>query len=421
MKFNTISFGNKVYLYQNGIYVLDKGEIGQEIKYMIDQARQVGINCNALKHPKSEVLENLLSEGLFVEYPFNQYKGLIPVENGVISVDFDNKTVRLIDYEPQFMFTYKLPVIYDPDADDSFIEQVIYDWLGEQGFIVPQIIGQVFLQMQGNVYKKSYLFLGDGNAGKSTCIDLLDSFFGDSLISKVSIGQLVGSPFATSSLEGKALNLSDDASSIQLKQSEKFKELTGTSRHDINRKYCRPYVGIANPVYIMACNKPPSLDRRNIDYQFLDRWIILEFQGVFSVNPRFKHDLFTEKNKSALLNLAISSMISIYHSGLREIERDETNEILWLMRYTPLYREFVSKYMVKDSTGSINKDILYEVYRAVCQQIGWRCWDKPVFYKDLTRFGIESDRISIDGRRVYVIKGWVLNDQAVSDLTDQLL
>jgi hypothetical protein len=417
-KLHTISFNRQIYLYREGIYGHDKGEIDQEIISMIDAAKRVGVSCHTIKGPKSEIREHLLSLGLEIDYPFNRLSGIIPVLNGILSIDLENRSITLIADSPAFKLNYKIPVIYDPDADPTTIKRILREWLVDQSFIVPQIVGQALLQIQGNVYKKAYMFLGDGDAGKSSCLDFLQSFFGVDLVSKVSLNMLVGSQFSTSFLESKALNLSDDASSDKLRQSEKFKELTGTSMHLVEKKHCTPYVGMVNPVYIMACNRPPDLDRRNLDYQFLERWIIVTFQGVFKVNPRFKEELFTDENKSALLNLAIDAMIDIHHQGLTEIIREESNEVIWLKKYTPLYREFISVYMVRDSGNHIKKDVLYRVYAAVCRELGWNCREKSVFFKDLKKHGIDGGRLS-RGEREYIIPGWSLNLDALSGLSEQ--
>ena len=413
----TISFNDKIYIYHDGIYSLEKGEINQKIKQILDQTQPLWVKCPTLTNAQREIRAHLLTLGFETEYPFNQYSGIIPVQNGIISLNLEDREEELLPYDPSYNLTYKLPVYYDSEADSNSITKIMNDWLADQAFIIPQIVGQAIFQLQGNVYKQSYMFLGKGNAGKSQCIDFLHSFFGNDLVSKISIHQVVGNQFSASNLEGKALNLSDDASSIQLKESEKFKDRTGTQWHMIEKKYHDPYLGIANPVYVMACNKPPKIDLKNIDVQFLERWNIAEFNNSFPINQKFKELLFTEENYSALLNLAIQSMFDIHFNGICKIDRDDSNEFLWVMKYTPLYNEFISKYMVKDSNGSIDKDALYMIYNTVCNQIGWKTWDKSVFFKELIKYGIKSARIS-SGDRKYIIPGWSLNTDAMSDRSE---
>ena len=102
------------------------------------------------------------------EYPFNNYNNLIPVQNGIVKLDFESNKAALINYSPEYCFNYKLPVIFNPNRRNT----VLYDKMfsqytsDETGVILYQAPAQGIAQMLGyGTFKKSYIFQGDGDAG----------------------------------------------------------------------------------------------------------------------------------------------------------------------------------------------------------------------------------------------------------------
>ncbi|NLE00417.1 MAG: hypothetical protein GX640_11135 [Fibrobacter sp.] len=408
--FKCIVYGNQIYVCKDGIYRPESGEIR---KFVTDKLNEYGIRTNIEKRVLSylnEINARILSSNNFDEYPFNSYNHLIPFKNGVVSIDYQTSRIDLLAHDANYRFTYRLNVDYDPSADSSFITGVLKDWMGDLWWVLVQIIAQCFFQSQGRVFKKAYLIIGRKDAGKSTYLDLLSSVFSDDLIAKVDFQRLTSNNFALAQLEGKFINLADDQPAFQMKETGTFKKLTGSATQNIEVKYEMPRVAAVNPVYIFAANDFPKLPKGEDLNPLLDRFEIILFDRKFELNPSFSDKLTDPENLSALLNLALQEMIKINHNSLKlkSIVREVTNYELWVLHGNLLYRNFVLEHFVKDDGAYLTKDTWYNVYLMHCVDVDLKPYDKTVFFRKLSELGITDTRITRDGERVRVIKGWDL-------------
>ncbi|MDX8550391.1 hypothetical protein KHC33_12180 [Methanospirillum sp. J.3.6.1-F.2.7.3] len=356
----------------------------------------------------------------YLDYPFNPSTNLIPVLNGVIEIDFKNHEITLREHEPRFFFTYCIPVEYNPSADSSFIDKAFTDWLNEDAWVLYQIPAQAILQASGHVFKLALLFIGGKDAGKSTSLDLFGCFFGNELIGKVDFEKLTGGRFDLSQLEGKVINLADDQPAFRMKETGTFKKLTGSARHNIEKKYATPYVGTVNPVYIFSANGYPKLPYDEDLGPFLDRFIIVTFDNKFAVNPDFMTRLLTKENLSGFLNRILEEIIRIVNNdyALRKIERDVTNYELWVLRSEPLYRDFVMPYFEKDDESIIPKKYLYGLYNTYCEDNDLKKLEMNVFFRVMKKYGFASTKASHDGKRIPSVKGWRYNGEFLSDWSE---
>ena len=152
------------------------------------------------------------------EYPFNNSTNLIPVKNGVLKINFTSGNVTLLDDSPEHRFTYKLPVIFNPDANPSEIRKYL-ESLGCDIDFLTQIPAQGLLSMLGRNYKKSYLCIGEKNSGKTTFLDMLnEQFFGTSNCANIPLNELMNDRFKASGLVGKLINIADELGRPQGRQ-----------------------------------------------------------------------------------------------------------------------------------------------------------------------------------------------------------
>lgn len=423
---NTISFKDSIFVYRDGIYVEGEAEVNAEIARIIRGIKtlkpdyQININSAA-----KEILYYIKYKNPFFEYPFNQCENLLPVKNGVLRFDFDEEKVDLIQYDPKYLFTFKLPVVYDPQADPTPICNVIKGYVGQEereeesssGKIVKtlysdidllyQIPAQAILQLTGsNTFKKAYLLQGDANAGKSTYLELLAALLGRENISNVSLQTMLNDRFALADLEGKILNCYDDLAEIPLNEGGMFKTVTGGYRQRIQRKGKQAYDADLKAVHVFTCNTAPEFSEKlKRDTAFWERWEFINFFNVFEVDPFFKAQTFTEENISGFLNGVLQRVFEIKKKGRLLVDSTvaEVRE-KWQFNADPLYR-FIDALFNPESKNVmyLDKEALLKLYERYCIDKGVDPGKIPKSVTGFTQLLYKYD--IVDDQKTLVDKG----------------
>jgi len=371
----------------------------------------------------TEIIHYLTYENPETEYPFNEYGNIIPVENGLLKLDFEAENVELIPYNPEYKFNFKLPINYDPAADPEPLDEVIRGYVdpdereGENGKgetiklgysdvnLLYQIPAQAILQMVGAAtFKKAYILQGDAHAGKSSYLELLSRVFGEATISDVSLQTLVTDRFALADLEGKLLNCYDDLADIPLREGGIFKTLTGKYHHRIQRKGKQGYNATIKAVHVYTCNTPPTFsDSIANDTAFWERWEFVNFTNLFEIDPYFYDRVFTPENLAGFFNTVINTAISIKKNGklLIDSAAGEARE-KWQSNADPLYK-FIEGQLSKESTKTIylDKTKFLQAYTKYCNDKkvdpGKIPGSVTMFTKLLFKYEIMTKQIKIDG------------------------
>ena len=161
-------------------------------------------------------------------------------------------------------------------------------------------------------YKRSYVLQGEYNAGKSTFLKLLQDFIGIDNITHVSLQGIAENRFSTGKLENKVLNIFDDLSDKALTNTGTFKNLTGSTHHDIEKKNIQAYDGRIFCAHVFSCNRPPQVPEDALyDPAFWERWCYVKFPYYFPLDPAFEEKLLTKENLSALLNIVLDRIVEI--------------------------------------------------------------------------------------------------------------
>jgi len=175
-KFDIITIGEKeqvIYVYQNGMYAEAHNEI-------ISPEIQRILGAHVTKSAKLETIHKIADmtmakREIFTTAPLN----LIPLLNGV----YDREARVLLPHSPSYRFTYQLPVSYDPTAEcprtSSFFDQVLDS---DQRAIVEEWIGYYFYR--NYMFKKAIIFVGEGDTGKTTLLEVIDFLLGKNNILK---------------------------------------------------------------------------------------------------------------------------------------------------------------------------------------------------------------------------------------------
>ena len=370
-KFSVIYFNKMLYIYddEQHIYHQQTNEIESHIRDTFERFEVTG----KLQSILLEIKTHLTAMGCYYEYPFNRSIDEIPVENGIVKIDYSTGEIILLPHAASHLFTYKLSIVYNPtikNCEAIFLLQRMVETPIIKTLI--QIPAQALLQMQtGHAYKKAYLLQGEAHAGKTSYLKLLYALFGDEFTTAISLQQLCDDRFVGGSLEGKLLNIYDDLEDVALAVVDQFKTLTGDCRHGIERKYEGKYTGRVTAVHIFTCNYPPEYPEKiRRDAAFWARWEYLKFPFAYPVNPNFYTEWYTPERLSSFFNLILAMMIHIRKKGL--ISNSEVQDVMmnWNINSDPLY-DFIAEYFEHNNSKNINhysKVKLHALYLKWCEE-----------------------------------------------------
>lgn len=367
-----IYFNKTLYIYDDGkhLYRPQTNEIETHI-------RDTCVQWNVTSRLQSVILEmraHLTAMGCYPDYPFNSSSDTIPVENGIVKINYDEGSISLLNHHPNHLFTYKLAVNYKPEIHNCVVIPLLKRMV-ERDFIktLIQIPAQALLQMQtGHAYKKAYLLQGEPHAGKTSYLKLLYRVFGDDFTTAISLQQLCQDRFVGGNLEGKLLNIYDDLEDVALDVIDQFKTLTGDCRHGIERKYAEKYTGKVTAVHIFTCNYPPEYpDKVKRDAAFWARWEYIKFPYAYAVNPNFYSEWYTNENISAFFNLVLGAMMTIKKKGL--LSNSDVQDVMmnWTINSDPMF-EFVGSVFVNNKERvafHCSKTKLYKEYLRWCNEM----------------------------------------------------
>lgn len=408
-KYHTVLFNDELYIYDETehIYVKSTQHIEKEVRSIAAELQYTGSLSKAI----GEVLKYVKYKNVEHFYPFNNATGMIPLENGVLKVEFSTGVATLLPHEPKHKFTFKLPVKYDSNVSSEAIHKIMLGWVEPEDVeLLYQIPAQAILQMMiDNSYKKNYIIHGEPHAGKSTYLNFIEAFFGRENFCHVSLHQIGKDRFCNGSLENKMVNIYDDLSDIPLENVGEFKNLTGATHHSIESKNIQAYEGRIYAVHLFACNKPPSVPQTILyDPAFWERFEIIKFPYYFSVDPIFKDLTFTDANFSGFLNQVIRHIIRIVKERRLLVNRN-AEEVMtrWNELSNPLV-QFINETMdpiQATKTNEFDKSKLYKEYIAFCNMM--KVPPKKIiptvegFTRAIQQFGILSfdTAFTINGKR----------------------
>jgi len=409
-QFNTVSFNKTLFVYdtEKGIYRENAGDLEQAIRLIIEET---SAKCSITRDTR-DILHYLLATGPQLEYPFNQVNDLLPLKKGILKLNFETGKADLLPPGPEHLFTYQIPVEYDPKMPAKEARDLIGQWVQPEDIpLLIQMAAQAVLQAQLRVsYKKSYILQGEPHAGKSAFIEFLTRFFGTAQVSSRSLQSLCTDRFVAADLEGKLLNAYDDLQEIPLENVGSFKALTGACNHNIERKFQQSYFGVITCPHIFSCNHPPKYpDDVKYDAAFWERWEYVSFPYSHAVDDTFMSRTFTDRMYSSFLNLVIESMMIIRKNKRLTVNREACDVMeRWSMAADPLY-QFIREKMVENARASeinmFDRKKLFEQYRKFCEQEQIdprkRIPSLSKFTRDIQGYKMTPTRTSkkVDGRK----------------------
>lgn len=223
-----------LYTFQHGVYT----KVSRNL-FIADIIRPYIPRGRATANLLDNTMKLILTAGSHtVRYSdLNQNEKYINVKNGLLNID----SWELEAHRPELLSTIQLDVEYKPEANrkknfDRYIKDLIKDPDGnedpEKEKVIQEYIGLVLSNVLMMKRVKQVLFLLSfvGNTGKSTLLRLIDSIMGKEHIAAIDLVELdyrSGTRFVLGGMNEKRLISCGDQSSAVIKDSSRFKKLTG--------------------------------------------------------------------------------------------------------------------------------------------------------------------------------------------------
>nr|WP_026681349.1 phage/plasmid primase, P4 family [Priestia megaterium] len=329
------------------------------------------------------------------------------IEDEVFPIRFNNGYILDTDTEVipvESGFTpFNLDVAYDETAYDEHVDGFL-NFVTKDRKDLRVVLEEMFghILMTHSFPHKAFFLAGEsGGNGKSTLLEMLNSFIGD-LGHTLSLEDFNES-FQIATLDGKLANIGDDIDAAYLERSKNFKTLVSGNTISVRKLYGEPFKLKNKATLIFTCNEMPTFKDKSGG--IARRLVIIPFENkVTTVDTQIDEKLSTETAKSYLLKLAIEGLHRIVSNGgisySKTIE-DVTNKYLTendsVLSY--LYDREASGKTIEGQTV----DTTYMQYTLYCEDNGLKPVGKIAMSRRINTAGYESKAKKIKGktRKVY--------------------
>lgn len=355
---------DEILVYQNGVYIYNGEKV---IKEQCEKRVPTPYAPLLTTHIVNEV-QGHIARSTFVDRKlFDTDEYIINLENGLLNLI----TRELIPHSPEFLFTIRIPVSYDPDTECPKIMKFLGELLpNEDDHTVYEELGGSLLRRK-YFPQKATIFYGSGANGKSKALGLLSKFIGKENTYHLSLQEIEQDRFALAGLYRKLLNELADLSPRTIKTGMvMFTKLTGEDDISGDQKF-RDRITFTNYAkLVFSAQKLPEVD---VDtYAFWRRWIIINFPNKFiegvNADENILEKITTSEELSGFLNHALDGLDRLRANGKFSYEKtvDEVAELWTLL--SDSVKAFVEQFCNIGNGLMIPRENLYLAYKGFCKR-----------------------------------------------------
>jgi len=348
------------YIYENGVYKVVKDLVAAKLvrEHLMDRyATMSGIN-DALGQWQMLIFKPI--------HELNPNPFIINVQNGLYNLLDDT----LKPHTPEYFSTVQILAKYSKDAMCPMFLKFLSDVLDDDEiFMVQEILGYLLIPI--NKAQKSFVFVGAGNAGKSTLLSVAQEvLLGSENVSNVP-WQALADRFKTAELYGKLANIFADLPSKNIDDNGLFKSITGEDYITAEKKNKTPFSFKPYARLLFSCNEIPRNygDKSNAFYR---RLIIIRFDRPIPADkrdPSLREKLAVEAD--GIFMWALEGLRRLQKNNYqftesersrKEVERyrTESNSVLSFVEYA----------CELDARKYVESKELYRRYREYCDEAG---------------------------------------------------
>ena len=368
-KFVTLRKTDEILLYNGKIY--DKLQAETIIK---EEAEKLIPNCTS--HHRKEVVNKIKAQTYADIEEFDVDANLITLENGILNLE----TLELKKHTPDHLSRVLLPVEYHkPECDnieDNLKDTLFWKFLTSSFTVdgklrrddfetVLEVIASPIVKR--HIDEKAFMFLGQGENGKSVCLGYIESLLGRRNVSGITLQDISEDKFMRANLDGMSANIFSDLEQNELRRTGKIKAITSNEGIEVQKKNQQGFTLYPFCKLLFSCNRfPKTYDQGQ---GFFRRWIIVKWERNFEGDPE-RIEYLREKldENQHEKNLVFSCLVGIanrlnragkftHSKDWKEVQKE------WNANADPI-DEFDSNYIV-DSENHKSKRETYNFYKEI--------------------------------------------------------
>jgi putative DNA primase/helicase len=396
--FHTFRETEEMLIYRDGVYERDGDTFVKETTNRL-------LDYRAEPHYSNKIVKQIKARTYTRRKQINQNSNLINLKNCVLKLpELERK-----EHSPKYLTTIQLPVNYDPNANCPKFKQFLDEILDTKTkkMKIQEMFGYSLIKDQK--YQKAFLLYGDGSNGKSALLEILENLLGVENTSAVDLQELQESRFMVGRLYGKLSNIAGDIPNKTLKNTNRFKKLTGGDRIKGENKNEDAFFFRNSATLIFSANDMPKVE--NKQNAFYRRWCLIEFPYKFTE----KNDQHKDKDKQIVEDIVGEEMSGILNWALKGLNRLQSQGSFTGQRKPSEIRKIYERnsspidYFLMEKTdrqGRIKKEELHDEYEKFRKKKGLRKFEyQPFCKKVLNKSGIGTSRPRINGDRIPFFTG----------------
>ena len=417
-KFVTLRKTDEILLWTGKIY--DNLQAETVIK---EETEKLIINCT--EHDRQEVISKIKAQTYVDLENFDSDPNLITLENGILSID-----TRIMETpNPEHLSRILFPIKYhEPEFkinDDTIfvdiaknLENTLF-WKSlktcftidgkfrQDDFeTVLEIIASVFVKK--HIDSKAFMFLGNGENGKSVYLGYIESLIGKNNISRIPLQEISSDRFASAELDGKSANIFTDLERNELRDTGKIKAITDGEGLQVQKKHGHPFTLYPFAKLMFSCNKFPKVFDQT--QGFFRRWKIIRWLRNFENDPeRIKYLREKLADNQQEKNLVFSCIIRISNKLIKTGKFTHSKSWKqiqgeWNANADPL-DDFVNNYII-DSDFNKTKRETYQFYKEIMHDRSETPLGIGQFGKKFSEY-FEFDRMSNNSTHMRTERVWL--------------
>jgi P4 family phage/plasmid primase-like protien len=355
--------GITLYRYSNGVYQSDGFDFARR-----QIMRILGMDARKSRIEETVELLNERAKRSYTDVNRHAHE-LINVQNGMLRW----RTGELLPHDPQYLSLIQIPVPWDPNAKSAELDRFLDTVLPKDALsLAEEFIG--LLLVPNTSFSKCMVLVGEGGNGKSTFLHLVEVLLGEQNVSHYSLHSIVEDRFTSAGLIGKLANFYDELEQRALENTGVFKQIVAGDPIKAEEKNKAPFSFRPFCRLVFATNQMPRATDRSQAY--FDRFLFIEFKNRIRNTTGEILDYGrvlanTPGVLPALLFRAVAGLRRLMERGRFVPPQSSIDAIEEYRRDCNSAYDFISEFCrTDDPNGWIAKNVLYERYRAWCEDEG---------------------------------------------------
>lgn len=378
--FMTVAKTDDLHLYdpETGVYTDKLASVRAEIHH--------GLSDHWSTHEKNEIVARLRQRPRVDPQELNGRDTFdephICVGNGVLNL----KTRELKEHSPDYYFTDRIPVDYDPEASGywyrAFVDSLVDREADRKSMF--EMVGHTLHPEANKRHQRFMILTGETDNGKSEfyrrVADLLEGPDGaEQNVSNVKLGKLAENQFSAFSIHGHMANIAGEVDGKRIRHVANLKDVTGGDKIELEPKGKESYFDSVNATMMFAANDPPLLGERDTD-AIASRIVPIELPYKFVENPRRDHHkpkipsevldkwLQHPESLSGFLNLALDGLDRLRENGDVSLPESEEERYEMYQDTADPMMSFAKEALTNEEGDHLMKDDVTALYKEYAAQ-----------------------------------------------------